>query len=101
MGRLLSIAVLLSFLSTVVQIRENTDQKKLRIWTLFTQCISRFFREICNIRLYQRKGFFVIKNKAIVTDAQNQVQSQLVQSTFSTDLNRSDGQILEFRNICS
>ena len=26
-----------------VQIRENTDQKKLRIWTLFTQCIRRSF----------------------------------------------------------
>ena len=25
-----------------VQMRENTDQKKLRIWTLFTQC------ELCN-----------------------------------------------------
>ena len=23
-----------------VQIRENTDQKKLRIWTLFRQCVS-------------------------------------------------------------
>ena len=24
----------------LVQIQENTDQKKLRIWTLFTQCVS-------------------------------------------------------------
>ena len=23
----------------LVQMRENTEQKKLRIWTLFTQCI--------------------------------------------------------------
>ena len=23
-----------------VQIQENTDQKKLRIWTLFTHCVS-------------------------------------------------------------
>ena len=29
-----------------VQIRENTDQMKLRIWTLFTQC---FFRKIIEL----------------------------------------------------
>ena len=23
-----------------VQVQENTDQKKLRIWTLFTQCLE-------------------------------------------------------------
>ena len=27
-----------------VQIREGTDQKKLRIWTLFTQCVSSTLR---------------------------------------------------------
>ena len=26
-----------------VRIRENTDQKKLRIWTHFTQCLSNYY----------------------------------------------------------
>ena len=33
----------------LVQIQENTDQKKLRIWTLFTQCPNfdvRIFNEM-------------------------------------------------------
>ena len=28
-----------------VRIQENTDQKKLRIWTLFTQCEARNFNQ--------------------------------------------------------
>ena len=41
-----------------VQMRENTDQKLLRIWTLFTQCIlSKFQRNYCGkikVHLYFR-----------------------------------------------
>ena len=35
-----------------VQIRENTDQKKLRIWTLFVQCTEHLLLKACLSFLY-------------------------------------------------
>ena len=32
----------------LVRIRKNTDQKKLRIWTLFTQCLLFLFYQYIN-----------------------------------------------------
>ena len=40
-----------------VQMRENTDQKNLRIWTLFTQCEFRYF-DLC----YQLRNLWVMMN---------------------------------------
>ena len=39
-----------------VQIRENTDQKKLRIWALFTQC--RKIRALWNFKIFQNFHLF-------------------------------------------
>ena len=32
-------------LCSLTRMQENTDQKKLRIWTLFTQCFCKHFQE--------------------------------------------------------
>ena len=45
-----------------VRIQENTDQKNVRFWTLFTQCLQPFnFREILRIlsRQYCREDEFI------------------------------------------
>ena len=34
-----------------VRMRENTDQKKLRTWTLFTQCLGDLFPPISRVTL--------------------------------------------------
>ena len=49
-----------------VQIRENTDQKKLRIWTLFTQCyILNMYKLICKLTDSVSAALYKIKEKSL------------------------------------
>ena len=68
-----------------VRIRENTDHKKLRIWTLFTQWNKEHDHDDISIRTLPHGSSAVVKPSSLIS------RNRLIQENFSCNWKKSNG----------
>ena len=73
-----------------VQIQENTDQKKLRIWTLFMQCVSN--PKISACVHFRMKGINLSNMQTLITQSTEKEKSYLndLETSIRTETRFSD-----------